>query len=126
MIIETLEHDVFPRMNAFPLERSVIVLDNASPHDKHRIYALAQLRGIIVLFLPPYSYDFNPIELAFHSCKEYLRKKYGLLRDGLNCPLATLVREGLRVAITPKIACSFFEHCHIPVTDAEKEWAGAL
>ena len=29
--------------------------------------------GILLLFLPPYSPDFNPIEEAFHDLKNYIR-----------------------------------------------------
>jgi putative transposase len=48
---------------------SVIVLDNAPFHRKSIIKTLAQKHGHEVLFLPPYSPDFNPIEQSFGLLK---------------------------------------------------------
>ena len=44
---------------------SVIVMDNAPFHSKPAIRSIAQRHGHTVLFLPPYSPDFNPIEQVF-------------------------------------------------------------
>ncbi len=44
------------------LEKSVVILDNASFHRKNTIYDIAEEYGFRVIFLPPYSPDLNPIE----------------------------------------------------------------
>ena len=40
----------------------VVVMDNASFHSKTRLLSVAQNAGIILIFLPPYSPELNPIE----------------------------------------------------------------
>ena len=49
---------------------STLILDNAAFHPKMRMDALAQQYGHQVLFLPPYSPDFNPIEHVFAILKK--------------------------------------------------------
>jgi putative transposase len=50
---------------------STIIWDNAKFHSKKRLPALAQRYGHFVLFLPPYSPDFNPIEQDFATIKKH-------------------------------------------------------
>jgi hypothetical protein len=64
-----LEFNLFPTMHPFPHPLSILCLDNARVHDKIRIYALAQQFSIIVLFVPTYSFDYDPIELCFKFSK---------------------------------------------------------
>jgi transposase len=72
-------------MNPWPLDNSVLLLDNAAIHhcmDMEELLNeigtsfftlsfifLTRRAGCVVLFLPPYSPDFNPIELTFHTSK---------------------------------------------------------
>ena len=51
----------------------VVVLDNLSAHKRERARTAVEAAGARLLFLPPYSPDFNPIELAFAKVKERLR-----------------------------------------------------
>ena len=48
--------------------RSVVLADNAPTHTDPRFEEMVRGAGALLLFLPPYSPDFNPIELAFHQC----------------------------------------------------------
>ena len=52
---------------------SVIVLDNASVHHVPAVADALQEAGVIVQYLPPYSPDLNPIELAFSKVKSILK-----------------------------------------------------
>ena len=52
---------------------SVIVLDNASIHHVDGVIEMLHSLGTLVLFLPPYSPDFNPIEEAFSKVKSLIR-----------------------------------------------------
>jgi transposase len=52
----------------------VVVMDNLSSHKGPRVRALVEACGARLLFLPPYSPDFNPIENAFAKLKALLRK----------------------------------------------------
>ena len=51
-----------------------LILDNLSPHKVKDALKPLTDKGINVIFLPPYSPDFNPIELAWSKIKTYLRK----------------------------------------------------
>ena len=51
----------------------VVILDNLSSHKSERAAQAIQARGAWMLFLPPYSPDLNPIEMAFAKLKAHLR-----------------------------------------------------
>ena len=52
----------------------VVILDNLSSHKSAKADALIHQKGAWLLFLPPYSPDLNPIEMAFSKLKAHLRK----------------------------------------------------
>lgn len=52
----------------------VVILDNLSVHKSARAEAAVRARGAWMLFLPQYSPDLNPIEMAFAKLKAHLRK----------------------------------------------------
>ena len=88
-------------------------MDNLGAHNKgERLRELIEERGCQLLYLPPYSPDFNPIEEAFSKIKGLLRKAQARTREALV--------EALGVAIstvTARDARGFFEHggYHLPV-----------
>ena len=51
----------------------VVVMDNLSSHKRARVRELIEAAGCTLLYLPPYSPDLNPIELAFAKVKARLR-----------------------------------------------------
>lgn len=57
----------------------VVIIDNASFHKSVKIKELIHHAGCQLLYLPPYSPDFNPIEHYWHKIKTAIRKK---MRDG--------------------------------------------
>jgi transposase len=50
----------------------VVVMDNLSSHKGERVRELIEGKGCELLYLPPYSPDFNPIEQAFSKLKSGL------------------------------------------------------
>jgi transposase len=52
----------------------IVIMDNLSSHKGPRTRALIEAAGASLLYLPPYSPDFNPIENAFSKLKALLRK----------------------------------------------------
>ncbi|WP_174285326.1 IS630 family transposase [Sphingomonas bacterium] len=52
----------------------VVIMDNLSSHKTPAVRATIEKAGASLLFLPPYSPDFNPIEMAFSKLKAHLRK----------------------------------------------------
>ena len=61
---------VLPHMAPFPGPRSVLILDNASIHQRDRLERLVQARGGRVMWLPPYCWFLNPIEEAFGKVRQ--------------------------------------------------------
>ena len=53
----------------------IVIMDNLAPHKSPRAEAAIQAKGAWVLFLPPYSPDLNPIEMAFAKLKTHLRAR---------------------------------------------------
>ena len=51
-----------------------VILDNLRAHKDAAIQAAIEASGVRLRFLPPYSPDFNPIEMAFAKLKALLRK----------------------------------------------------
>ncbi|CAH1268949.1 Hypp4044 [Branchiostoma lanceolatum] len=62
-------------MAPFMERDSYLVMDNASIHNEADLVAIFAPLGITVVKLPPYSYDFNPIELVFGLVKSRLRRQ---------------------------------------------------
>lgn len=52
----------------------VVVMDNLSSHKGPRVRAMIEAAGASLLYVPPYSPGFNPIEDAFAALKALLRK----------------------------------------------------
>jgi transposase len=52
----------------------VVILDNLASHKSTKAEAILKQRGAWFLFLPPYSPDLNPIEMAFAKLKAHLRR----------------------------------------------------
>ena len=74
---------LIPYMHAFDgsSPRSILVLDNCSIHRVDEILELLRSTGIVVMFLPPYSPDYNPAEEAFSYVKYYLKRHDDLLQQ---------------------------------------------
>jgi len=53
----------------------VVILDNVAFHKSEKVARIIKKCGAWLLFLPPYSPDLNPIELAFSKLKSLLRKQ---------------------------------------------------
>lgn len=61
----------------------VVILDNLAAHKSSKAEAAIKARGAWMLFLPPYSPDLNPIEMAFSKLKSHLRTRAIRTIDGL-------------------------------------------
>jgi transposase len=61
----------------------VVILDNLAVHKSAKAAACLKERGAWFLFLPPYSPDLNPIEMAFAKLKAHLRKAKARTFDAL-------------------------------------------
>ena len=61
----------------------VVIMDNLSSHKGPEVAALIEAAGASLMFLPAYSPDFNPIEMAFAKFKNELRKAAERTKDAL-------------------------------------------
>lgn len=68
--------DAFVVQRLVPVLRpgQIVILDNLSVHKSAAAQAAIEAAGCQLWFLPPYSPDFNPIELAFSKIKQQLRR----------------------------------------------------
>ena len=71
--------ELLPHCNAYPAANSVIIMDNLNVHLGARIREAIEAHGCLLRFLPPYSPDFNPIELTFSLLKAWMRRHYRLV-----------------------------------------------
>ena len=69
----------------------IVVMDNLSSHKGPKVREMIEAAGASLLFLPPYSPDFNPIENAFAKLKALLRKAAERTVDGLWATIGLLI-----------------------------------
>jgi transposase len=81
----------------------IVVMDNLSSHKVAGVVAAIEAVGAEVRYLPPYSPDLNPIELAFSKFKK-------LLRDGAERTNDKLCGEGLDL-FTEHECRNYLKHC---------------
>ena len=88
------------------LAGQIVVMDNLTSHKGPRVREMIEEKGCELIYLPPYSPDFNPIEEAFSKVK-------GLLRKAGARTLEVLFEATHRAlgAVTVEDARGFFEHC---------------
>ena len=82
----------------------IVVMDNLSSHKGPRVRDLIQAAGADLLFLPPYSPDFNPIENAFAKIKALLRKAAQRTVEGLWLTLGRIIET-----FTPVECSNYFK-----------------
>lgn len=83
---EAFEHFIealLPHCGRFPEPKSVLVMDNASIHHTAKIQQMCDDAGVVLLYLPPYSPDLNPIEEFFAELKGFVKRHWA---DCENCP----------------------------------------
>jgi transposase len=91
---------------------TIVILDNLSVHKRADIRALVDAAGCQLVFLPPYSPDFNPIELVFSKLKTRLRR----LAARTQVALEEAIAEAL-TTISAHDAIHDFAHCGYQLKD---------
>jgi transposase len=89
----------------------VVVLDNLACHKHLDVRAAIEQAGAHVRFLPPYSPDFNPIELAFAKLKAFMRAARPRSFD----QVCDLMRTALALFL-PEECANYVAHCGYRVT----------
>ena len=84
----------------------IVVMDNLTAHKGNRVKELIEQRGCQLLYLPPYSPDFNPIEQAFSKVKGLLRRA-----EARTCEALVEAMGRALSAVTAQDARGFFGDC---------------
>jgi transposase len=92
----------------------IVILDNLAVHKSAPARALIEEAGCHLVFLPPYSPDCNPIELAFAKIKQALRRRSARSWEAVVAAVADLLP-----AITATDAQAFFADAGFPLTVQE-------
>ena len=97
-----LDHVLCPQLRP----GQIVVMDNLGAHKVDGVAERIRQTGASLLYLPPYSPDFNPIEKCWAQLKQRLRvlkaRSLPSLQDALADALGTL---------TPQNTSAYFRHC---------------
>jgi transposase len=83
----------------------IVVMDNLPAHKVAGVRHAIEARGATLLYLPPYSPDFNPIENAFAKLKAHVRERAARTIDTLEAAAADALRQ-----FRPFQCANFFSH----------------
>jgi len=83
----------------------IVVMDNLAAHKVEGVRTLIEAVGAKLVYLPPYSPDLNPIEMAFAKLKALLRKAAARTRDALWNKISEVIQ-----AFTSHECANYFRH----------------
>jgi len=102
VFIAYLEQVLCPKLQS----GDVVVMDNLSAHKVAGVRELITACGAVLLYLPPYSPDFNPIEQCWSKVKQILRTLKARSGEALDEAVAQAL-----AAVTSENARGWFQHC---------------
>jgi transposase len=91
----------------------VVFMDNLSSHKGRTVRQLIEGAGCTLIFLPPYSPEFSPIEQAFSKMKEFLRATGARTQAALDAAITAAIE-----LVTETDAEHWFKHCGYQVPDS--------
>lgn len=102
MFLGYIEQQLLPTLN----RGDIVICDNLPAHKAAKVRKVLEAEGAYLLYLPAYSPDLNPIEMAFSKLKSLLRQIAARTWDEL---LECL--ESVLDAFTSQECANYFEHC---------------
>jgi transposase len=110
--VDAAVFDAYVRQVLAPTLRSgdVVVMDNLSVHKMQKIEALITATGARLIYLPPYSPDFSPIEPCWGKLKTWLRGRKARTREALDQALADMIPK-----ISNQDSREWFAYCGYPI-----------
>jgi transposase len=97
-----VEHVLVPELT----EGEVVILDNLQPHKAKGVREMIEAAGAKLVYLPPYSPDFNPIENMWSKVKQHLRSAAARTFDALQETVTSAL-----TTITTDDCVGYFKHC---------------
>jgi transposase len=92
-------------INPFPGRNSIIVLDNATVHHGGRLMEICDAANVLLIYLPPYLPDVNPIEKVFSVLKSKI-KQHHLLTSTDDNP--DIIKAHMETMVTPRLMRNLF------------------
>jgi len=102
VFVTWLEHVLLPTLTP----GQTVVMDNLSAHHRKDVRALVEAHDCSLLYLPPYSPDYSPIELAFSKIKGQLKSLAARTKQALTDAVAEACRT-----VSSADAAGWFRHC---------------
>lgn len=100
----------------YPEPKSVIVMDNASWHHSEELRQICEDAGVKLMYLPPYSPDFNPIEEFFSVLKKYIKRHWKANKDVIDTDFGKYLGWCVdKVGSHSCLARAHFSHAGYPV-----------
>ena len=88
----------------------IVVMDNLSSHKGVKVRRSIEVAGATLIYLPPYSPDYSPIEPVFSKIKQLLRGLAARTRQALWTSMQSVLD-----AVSPSDAINCFKHCGYPL-----------
>jgi transposase len=110
--MDTLAFEAYTEQVLVPAlpKESIVVMDNLTPHKSPRVAELLKKAGARLWYLPPYSPDFNPIELMWSKVKNYLRGAKARTQKDLDHAIGEAFSH-----ISSDDTRGFFCHCFVGI-----------
>jgi transposase len=110
IFLEFTKKHLLPQLQPFNgvNSNSVIIMDNCTIHHIPEVVEIIQEVGAIVHFLPPYSPDFNPIEMTFSKVKSTIKDLENAMSYGND--IETLLLAAF-ASISPQDCQGWISHC---------------
>jgi len=96
------------------LKNSVLIMDNCRIHKDPETLEMIYKSGVRCVFLPPYSPDFNPIELSFSWMKLWFKRNYEEVEahwEGRDGRSARFLLIDMAFSVTPESIDAWYTHC---------------
>jgi transposase len=100
--VEYIKNSVAPALK----QGDILALDNLRAHKVKGVSEAIEAVGASVLYLPPYSPEYNPIELMWSKMKANLRKTKARSFEAIERAIETALKT-----VSLKDAANWFSHC---------------